>query len=185
MTDKKLIEQIIIGCKRGDDDCFAQFVDLYSSRLYNYFYRLSGNSDTAGDLLGTLFLKLVEKIGTYSGQNFNGWIFKIASNLFYDHLRALKKQKKLLENVSAELSENYQSLNNGPKPDDSQKDLSAALQKNLQKLEPAEAELILMRYYSDMSFAELAQLRKEPIGTTLSKVHRSIKKLRDLMESEK
>ncbi|MGA2094130.1 MAG: sigma factor-like helix-turn-helix DNA-binding protein [Sedimentisphaerales bacterium] len=38
-----------------------------------------------------------------------------------------------------------------------------------------------MRYYSQLSFKEIAELRGEPIGTTLSKVHRGLKRLRELM----
>ena len=42
-------------------------------------------------------------------------------------------------------------------------------------------ELVMMRFYSQMSFKEIAESRREPIGTTLSKVHRGLKKLRELM----
>ena len=56
------------------------------------------------------------------------------------------------------------------------------LAQQLQRLEPQIAEIIVMRYYSQLSFEELARLRNEPIGTVLSKVHRGLKKLRQLME---
>ena len=52
----------------------------------------------------------------------------------------------------------------------------------LEKLDPEIAELITLRYFSQLSFKELAEMRDEPIGTTLSKVHRGIKKLREIME---
>jgi RNA polymerase sigma-70 factor, ECF subfamily len=41
--------------------------------------------------------------------------------------------------------------------------------------------VIIMRYYSQLSFKEIAESRGEPIGTTLSKVHRGLKRLRELM----
>ena len=56
------------------------------------------------------------------------------------------------------------------------------LAQQLQRLEPQIAEIIVMRYYSQLSFEELARLRNEPIGTVLSKVRRGLKKLRQLME---
>ena len=56
------------------------------------------------------------------------------------------------------------------------------LTRQLQRLEPQTAEIITMRYYSQLSFEELAKLRNEPVGTVLSKVHRGLKKLRQLME---
>ena len=53
----------------------------------------------------------------------------------------------------------------------------------LKKLDPETAELITLRYFSQLSFKELAEIRSEPIGTTLSKVHRGVKKLRQIMEN--
>jgi RNA polymerase sigma-70 factor (ECF subfamily) len=55
------------------------------------------------------------------------------------------------------------------------------LQNALGKLDDDVRELIMMRYYSQLSFKEISQLRGEPIGTTLSKVHRGLKKLREIM----
>ena len=40
----------------------------------------------------------------------------------------------------------------------------------------------MLRFYSQLSFKEIAQVRSEPIGTTLAKMHRGLKKLRLLME---
>ncbi len=55
------------------------------------------------------------------------------------------------------------------------------LQRQLARLDDDTAELITLRFYGKLSFKELSELRGEPIGTTLSKVHRGLKKLRELM----
>jgi len=65
-------------------------------------------------------------------------------------------------------------------PDDERLD---QLQKQLAKLDEQTRELIVLRFYSDMSFKEIAQLRKEPIGTVLSKIHRGLAKLRENIEN--
>jgi RNA polymerase sigma-70 factor (ECF subfamily) len=56
------------------------------------------------------------------------------------------------------------------------------LQEQLGKLDDETRELIMLRFYSQASFEEIAAMRSEPIGTTLSKVHRGLKKLRELMK---
>jgi len=56
------------------------------------------------------------------------------------------------------------------------------LQIQLEKLDAETRELIMLRFYSQLSFKEMAEMRGEPIGTTLSKVHRGLKKLRERME---
>ena len=57
------------------------------------------------------------------------------------------------------------------------------LQTQLEKLDADQKELIILRFYSKLKFRELAQLRGEPIGTVLSKVHRALQRLRELMEA--
>ena len=56
------------------------------------------------------------------------------------------------------------------------------LQVQLNRLDADTRELIMLRFYSELSFKEIARVRGEPIGTALSKLHRGLKKLRVLME---
>ena len=175
MNSPDELVEIIKGCKNGDNDRFSDLVDLYSKRLYGYFYRLSGNRALSDDLLSELFLKLVKKIGSYEGGSFDGWIFRIASNIFTDYLRAKQKQKKLIENKALMLESTPIEL----KSSDEQSFDKLAIQ--LGKLDDQTRELIVLRFYSELSFKEIAQMKQEPIGTTLSKLHRGIAKLRKLM----
>ena len=175
MNSPDELVEIIKGCKNGDNDRFSALVDLYSKRLYGYFYRLSGNRALSDDLLSELFLKLVKKIGSYEGGSFDGWIFRIASNIFTDHLRARQKQKKLIENKALMLESTPIELKS------SDEDSIDKLAIQLGKLDDQTKELIVLRFYSGLSFKEIAQMKHEPIGTTLSKLHRGIAKLRELM----
>jgi len=170
------LAQIITGCKGGDARCFAQVVDMYSGRCYGYFYRLTGNNDISDELLSELFVKLVEKIGSYKGGSFESWLFKIASNIFHDYLRSKQRRKKLIEVHKTEL----ESVTTEPKQ--SGGDLTDKLQKQLVRLDEDTRELIMLRFYSQLSFKEIARMRSEPMGTTLAKTHRALKKLRQLMD---
>ena len=170
------LAQILIGCKKGRGECFSQVVDIYASRCYGYFYRLTGNHDISDELLSELFVKLVEKIDSYKGGSFESWMFKIAANLFHDYLRGKQRRKKL-HDVRRELVEAQ--IFEPKRSDEEQVD---KLQNQLKKLDSDTQELIVMRYYSQLSFKEIARIRSEPIGTTLAKTHRGIKKLRQLME---
>ena len=169
------LARIISGCKSGDAESFSELVDIYANRLYGYFYRLTGNRTTSDDLLSELFVKLVEKIGSFRGGSFESWLFKTASNIFYDYLRDKQRQKKMFEDqkerFESEMTEIRQTDNG--KIDD--------LQIQLGKLDMDTRDLIMLRFYSQASFKEIAAMRSEPIGTTLSKLHRGLKKLREMM----
>ncbi len=170
------LTQIIIGCKNGESQSFSRVIDLYSSRCFGYFYRLTGNTDISDELLSELFVKLVEKIKTYNGGSFESWLFRVASNIFHDYLRTKQRQQKTLEirktEVDSEVIEEKKS-------DGEQVD---KLQIQLSKLDDDTRELMMLRFYSDLSFKDIAEMRSEPIGTTLAKLHRGLKKLKENME---
>lgn len=177
MSDDAELKRIIAGCKSGREDSFSRLVDIYGGRCYGYFYRLSGNKSLSEDLLSELFLRLVEKISSYRGGSFNGWLFKTASNIFQDYLRVKQRREKLLEGKKELVK-----VENGV-PGQANDEVSDELQKQLSKLDEQSREVILMRYYGELSFKELSEIRNEPIGTVLSKVHRGLKKLRSNMEN--
>lgn len=137
---------------------------------------MTGNNDLSDELLSELFVKLVEKIASYKGGSFDGWIFKIASNIFHDYLRNKQRRKKLLDfkkkQLGLEITE--------PKQSDSEQ--IDKLQIQLIRLDMDTRELIMLRFYSELSFKEIAAIRSEPIGTALAKLHRGLKKLRELMK---
>jgi RNA polymerase sigma-70 factor (ECF subfamily) len=168
--------EIVNGCKAGESESFQKLIDIYGRRCYGYFYRLTGSREISDDLLGELFVKVVGKIGSFKGGYFESWLFKTASNIFHDHLRDKRRQRKLLEGREKELR---LKLTEAKKSEGEQID---KLQVQLEKLDAETRELIMLRFYSQLSFKEMAEMRGEPIGTTLSKVHRGLKKLRELME---
>ena len=169
------LARIIIGCKRGVAECFSQLVDIYASRCYGYFYRLTGDNNVSDDLLSELFVKLVGKIGSYEGGSFESWLFKVASNVFHDYLRDKQRRKRLLDAEKRRLESKTTEIK---QPDS---EIVDRLQMQLGKLDADTRELIMLRFYSEASFKEIAKMRSEPIGTTLSKLHRGLRRLRELM----
>jgi RNA polymerase sigma-70 factor (ECF subfamily) len=173
--DAEQLKILIDKCKAGEAGAFDKLIALYSERCFGFFYRLSGNRHTAEDLLSELFVKLVEKIGSWEGGSFDSWIFTIAANMFKDYLRSDYRRRRLLK----EKAELVQVQEDASEP---RNDMGDKLHQALKRLEPEIAELIMMRFYADLSFKEMAEKRNEPIGTTLCKMHRGLKKLRELME---
>lgn len=169
------LNEIIRGCRKGDNESFRKLLELYKKRCYGYFYRLSGNAEVSHDLLSELFVKLVEKMDKYRDGSFETWLFTIAANLFRDHLRHKYRQKKLLDQKQEQL------ITEGLPDENPMSPAGDELGQALKKLDPETAELITLRFYGEMSFKELAEQRNEPIGTTLSKVHRGLKRLKEIM----
>lgn len=169
------LEKLILKCKKGDPEAFEVLLSRFSGRCYAYFYRLTGRHDVSEELLSDLFIRLVRKIKSFDTGSFEKWIFTVASNIFRDYLRRHYRQKRLLKGKAELLRQDNGEQKKRPEMYDK-------LDLALEKLDPETAEIITLRYYSELSFKELAELRGEPIGTTLSKVHRGVKKLRQIMD---
>jgi RNA polymerase sigma-70 factor (ECF subfamily) len=166
--------ELVSLARKGDKNAVSQLVDLYSRRLYGYLYRLTSNADDANELLSELFLKMYEKIGTCRPETFEAWLFRVAYNLFMDFLRAKKRHEKMMDSFQQDRREQTEEQKTGNYMTD---ELTAALK----MIEPDTAEIIVMRYYSQLSFQQIAELRNEPVNTLLSKVHRGLKKLKEVM----
>ena len=172
------LNEIIAGCKDRQKDAFSQLIEMYGKRLYGYFYRLTGRADISDELLSEMFLKLVEKIDSYRDGSFDIWLFTIATNVFRDHLRARRREKKFLAWKERQI------LADSDSGSDSSNYATDRMQVSLEKLDEETRELLVLRYYSQLGFREIAEMRSLPIGTVLSKVHRGLNKLRELMEEE-
>lgn len=175
-------------CQQGDPEAFAWLVSEYGPRLYRYFHRLSGSDQVAEDLLQDMFVKLVKKIGNYQHQGlFEAWLFRVAANLARD--RARRNQRRVSRAVSLNAGAEGQGrlidiLESAEKTSSQRletKEQIDRLGQALAQLGEQEREIILLRHYGGLSFKEIAEQLKIPIGTALTKVHRGLKHLKRIM----
>ena len=180
------IAQLIDGCRKGDRASYSQLVDLYSGRLYGFYIHMGYKSDQAEDLVQELFVRLVDKLKKYNHTGkFEAWLFRVAANMARDFARK-RSIKTVSLNISTDddRSSSFEFADKGqPAPDArlQQLEANAVLQDALSQLSDQERELVLLRHYSDMSFKDIAADYNLPVGTVLSKVHRALKKLKDIM----
>lgn len=190
--DAAELSHLIGRAQRREAAAFDQLVGLYASRLYGYFYRLTGSRDDAEDLLQELFVRVVRMIVHYQHDGrFDGWIFRIAANLVRDRVRQVRRMRPsgdaaprtadddedLLVNVAdAAVAEPGDRLATAEQVD--------RLQVALGQLPEAERQVILLRHFSGLSFREIAEQMGTPLGTALARAHRGLGHLRELMEQE-
>lgn len=90
--DKSVNRELVRRVKEGDEEAFAELVNLYSERIYNLALRIVRRTDEAADVLQETFIKVFEKIHTFDGRSdFFTWLYRIATNL---SLMKLRKNKR-------------------------------------------------------------------------------------------
>lgn len=184
------LAEVIERARTRDAEAFDLLVDAYGSRLFGYFYRLTGSRDDADDLLQELFIRVVRTIESYRHEHhFDAWLFRIATNLVRDRLRRLKA----LRNAGIDGRGNLDG--DDPDPLEEQPDHAAAaphdgllraeqvdrLQRAIERLPEQEREVICLRHFSGLSFREIAEAMSTPLGTALARAHRGLARLRELM----
>jgi RNA polymerase sigma-70 factor, ECF subfamily len=193
VMDAAELADVIARARRREPAAFDALVTAYGDRLYGYFYRLTGSRHDAEDLLQEVFIRLVRMIGRYQHDGrFEGWLFRIATNLVRDRVRRSKTGRPAADSSGARGARG-EAESMGERPDPAAERPSASLERaeNIDRLQQAigelpeaEREVILLRHFAQLSFKEIAEQMGTPLGTALARAHRGLAKLRELMADE-
>ena len=187
--DPEQLTETIAAAKAGSAEDFDALLRAYGPRLYGYFLRATGHHQDAEDLLGDMSLKLVRRLSSYDERGrFEPWLFRIAANMVRDRIRRTRSRPRTVS-LSADdadgrsladvLSEaGRPPIETGLLAQEASQELRGALA----TLDEITREMVLMRFFGEVSFRELAEAFDCPLGTVLAKVHRGLKALRKVME---
>jgi RNA polymerase sigma-70 factor, ECF subfamily len=156
----------------------ASFYEAIYARVRRFFMLRGLDSMTAEDLAQNVALKVYQRAGEVKDRAlFYGWLFAVARNELHD----LRRRHRLLaemvefEPLSGELSELLSA------PPEVLND--ALLQEWLAHLEPAERDLIVLRFVEELSYEELAVALGVPLGTVKSRLFHAKRRLSEIIES--
>ncbi len=169
-------QRLIREMKSGRSEAFGELFDRNVERVYGFIYHKTFHRETARDLTQTVFLKAIEGIARldWKDGSFSAWLFTIARNSVIDYIRtrhlstSLDDVWDLAADVDVEL-------------DEQNRERYEALHDMLTRLKPAQRELLTLRIWQDLSFAEIAELQGVSIGACKMSFHRLIKTLRKEM----
>lgn len=149
MTDFE--SDIVAAVRRGQSERFGELYDAYVGRIYAYIYRRVSHRETAEDITSTVFLKAMAKISTFRSGSFSAWLYTIAHHALIDHYRT----KKVDLDVAT--------INEPMAPDDlvartDARQQLVEVQRQLQKLTPQVQDIITLRVWDDLPFADIARI---------------------------
>ena len=178
LTDEQLVRKYI----DGNNKAFDTLLHRHKSRLYSYIIRIVKNKDLAEDKFQETFVKIIMTLrqGRYieSGK-FSAWLSRIAHNLIIDHFR----QEKAENNMSSD-DEDTNLLNRRDLCEENIEDImvndqiKADVRRIIDALPDPQKEVLVMRYYNDMSFKEIAETTGVSINTALGRMRYAILNMR-------
>lgn len=172
----------------GDKSAMQVLVNRHRNKVYTYIYLTVKNQQLAEDIFQDTFIKVIKSLLLNKYQDngkFVSWVMRIAHNLVIDHFR----HQKQLNVVSTDKYEsdllNRKDLVDGTIEDGMVYDQVMVEVRQLVHLLPQEQrEVVMMRYFSDMSFKEIADQTEVSINTALGRMRYALINLRRLIKEK-
>lgn len=193
LTKKGQRDWILIqkALKENDQKSYAELLSLYRDSIYFMMLKMTNNHYDAEDLTIEAFGKAFCRLDQYNvNYTFSTWLYRIATNNCIDFIRKNNripianqvditdgKQKRNLENI---LSDDLT-----PEEDIINEQKIKTMQQVVAKLKPHYRTLITMRYFDEMSYEEIADQLRIPLGTVKARLFRARDLLYNIMKSKK
>ena len=179
-------DQLISLYVDGTNEAFDELLERHKDRIYMYIYHAVKNEELADDIFQDTFVKAIVTIkqGRYvENGHFPAWITRIAHNQIIDYFRQTKA-----ENTQSTDDEDVNILNRKELADSTIEDNMITTQihddvrKLVKTLPDSQREVLVMRYYKNMSFKEIADTTGVSINTALGRMRYAILNLRRMAE---
>ena len=177
-TDSE-IAAIVRNAQNGEVTAFGQLYELYSERVFRYVaYRVQGIAD-AEDIAEDVFIRMLEAIGTFQWREipFSAWLMRIAHNRVIDHYRRGRTRNAAPLESTPELPSRDRDPSERIDLFSDIQDLNAAME----QLTDLQREVISLRFGSELSIAETAQVMNRNEGAVKALQHSAVRALRRIM----
>ncbi|HVT88705.1 MAG TPA: sigma-70 family RNA polymerase sigma factor [Tepidisphaeraceae bacterium] len=175
-------ELLVRRLRDGDAAAGDLLVQRYHQHLLRYLQRLAGDSHVAEELHQATWLSALEHLESFvpssAGGGFKSWLFRIATNKAHDTWRSRNREKAAKDNLAFLRNEEAADASNFPEGQEQKE----KLQKAIDQLPENQRVVLLLRYYSQMKFVDIAKVLGCPLNTALGRMHKAMEKLKELME---
>lgn len=182
-SDKELISAIL----DGDQELFSDLVHRYQARLVNFLFRLLHDVADAHDLAQEVFLKVYQALDRYDPQyKFSTWLFRVAQNAAIDRLRKRRLQLVSMDRPTRNSDDNssweFPGHERSPYARLRNQERGGAISEAIEELPWEYRELIVMRHFAELSYAEIAEIKAMPLGTVKNKLFRGRQMLKETLQ---
>jgi RNA polymerase sigma-70 factor (ECF subfamily) len=174
----------IAATLRGDTGAFCELVEHYQRDVYNLAYRMLGDSVEAEDAAQEAFLRAYTRLSTYqAGRSFRTWLLSITAHYCIDRLRGGAMRRLFWLSIEADEAPAEALASPAPGPEDSllRSEREQAIHNLLAGLAPDYRLPIVLRYWYDMSYEEIAEITHSTVSAIKSRLFRARGQLADML----
>jgi RNA polymerase sigma-70 factor (ECF subfamily) len=184
MSDPAILESVNAALQ-GNQDAFAELVYTYQNAVYNLCYRMLGERGEAEDAAQEAFLRAYLNLNRYDPtRSFKTWLLSIASNYCIDRLRRRRLQWLSLDDEP--VADRLALHSDDPEPESATltHEHSQALQDMLNELSPDYRAVVVLRYWYDYSYTEIAHIMDTTESAVKSRLFRARQALAEKLSAD-
>ena len=174
-----------------DEKAYAELMGKYRDSIYFMMLKMVKNGDDADDLTIEAFGKAFNRLHQYTPNfAFSTWLFRIATNNCIDFIRKKKMvtmsiDRSIEDGEGGEMSIEIKSPNLDPEEKFVRKQKIRIMREIVDQLKPRYKELVVLRYFRELSYEEIAKETELPLGTVKAQLFRAREQLYKLMQGKK
>ena len=184
-SDDQLIEQTLAG----ETDAFSALVRRWERQIYGLSLRMLGRDEDAREVCQETFLAAFRNLNKFRGDaKFSSWIYRIALNACHSRLRkqgTMPAQSLDQETEDGRKFELPDLLSENTAERLQYDERARMVRKALQALPAEMRQVIIMKEYHEMTFAEIAEVMQTPVSTVKSRLYTGLQQMRARLEKQR
>jgi RNA polymerase sigma-70 factor (ECF subfamily) len=177
----------VLQAQQGNEDAFTRLVETYQKPVYNLCYRMLGEAEAAEDAAQETFLRVYQHLQRYDRKRpFATWMLSIAAHYCIDRLR-----RRRFTLFSMDQEDDEGATFELPDPDSPDPEAESVKRENrdrlhglLRSLDATDRAAVVMRYWHDLSEAEIAESLHLTVSAVKSRLHRARRELAGLWQDD-
>lgn len=180
LTDEQLAEI----AQSGTQLAFTELANRYWERLLRYARRLLSGSSEAEDIVQEALLKVYINLRSFNpDRRFSPWMYRITHNVLMDHVKSRKRDP--LPFFDPDVLFPHPVAPDRPDVDADISSIRRMLDAHLKILDARYREPLVLRYFQDLSYRDIADILRIPTGTVSVRIKRGLEKLRAILPTDK
>ena len=174
--EQRTDEQLISLIRAGDNELFGEIIDRYEAKLTRYIKRFIQQSDDVTDILQNVFIKVYVNLQSFdTSRLFNSWIYRIAHNEAVTYLKKRGNEKVSFLDFDVVFPHPFAKETADKYTLD--EELKAVLDSSLSSIPLKYREVLVLYYYEELSYQEIADVLRIPIATVGVRLKRAKEQL--------
>ncbi|MCX5786863.1 MAG: sigma-70 family RNA polymerase sigma factor [Elusimicrobia bacterium] len=174
-NDQALENELIDRFMNGSQSAFAELVDLYKDRIYQFIICVLGPDREAEDIAQEVFIQIYRSLRLFKRESsFSTWAYAVTRNVCRHRLRSRGREMNLFSDIKSEIP--FDAADSAPGLEFSleAKETKAAIRAAVEALPPIYRTVLFLSCWERLSYEEIARALDIPVGTVRSRLHNAM-----------